>query len=55
MTVQTENHLERIADWGVTEETLISGDALGGGRSDRLGGVCRLEESVIGGGTPDIG
>ena len=54
MTVQTEKHLVRITDWGVTEETLIFGDAFVLGRSDRLCSVCRLEENVIGGRTPDI-
>ena len=50
MTVRPEKHLMRIADWGVTEETLIFGD----GRSDWLCGACRLEETVIGGRTPAI-
>jgi len=55
MTVQTEKHPVRIADWGVPEETLIFGDAFVLGRSDRMCGVCRMEETVIGGRTPDIG
>jgi hypothetical protein len=53
MNVQIEKHLARIADCGVTE-TLIFCGAFVLGRSDRLC-VCRLEETVIGGRTPDIG
>jgi hypothetical protein len=54
MTVQTEKRLVRIADWGVTEETLIFGDAFVLGGFYRLCSVYRLEETVIGGRTPDI-
>ena len=54
MTVQTEKHLLRITAWGVTEETVIFGHAFVLGGFDRLCSVYRLEETVIGGRTPDI-